>query len=84
MRFLKEEPPEFRLAGLYVIDYREGIQKMVVTERVRLRRENIWNGLQLYDDTLAGCFEPCSEKDKVRLALILHLLHKMFSVLFGS
>ncbi|KAI9483888.1 MAG: hypothetical protein EXX96DRAFT_560071 [Benjaminiella poitrasii] len=71
-RFIEKSPPDYRLAGLYVID---AISR-VVHKQQRKREENNHHGpheldvflkrfaIVLKNDSLNGCFEPCSEKDK--------------------
>ncbi|KAI8374692.1 uncharacterized protein BYT42DRAFT_416041 [Radiomyces spectabilis] len=84
-RFLETAPPDYRLAGLYVID---AISRSV-HKKLRKREEAGDKGaplevegflkrfaIVLKSDTLIGCFEPCSTKDKVgkRFFFILHIL----------
>lgn len=73
-RFIENAPPDYRLAGLYVID---AISR-AVHKQLRKREENNEKGffelegylkrfaIVLKEDSLQGCFEPCSVKDKVR------------------
>ncbi|KAI7891745.1 uncharacterized protein EV154DRAFT_563011 [Mucor mucedo] len=70
-RFIETAPPDYRLAGLYVID---AISRAVHKQQ-RKREENNEGpheadgylkrfAIVLKDDALIGCFEPCSPKDK--------------------
>ncbi|KAG1345895.1 hypothetical protein G6F63_005261 [Rhizopus arrhizus] len=71
-RFIENAPPDYRLAGLYVID---AISR-AVHKQLRKREENNEKGffelegylkrfaIVLKEDSLQGCFEPCSVKDK--------------------
>lgn len=77
-RFIENAPPDYRLAGLYVID---AISR-AVHKQLRKREENNEKGffelegylkrfaIVLKEDSLQGCFEPCSVKDKVRSFLL--------------
>ncbi|KAI9269567.1 hypothetical protein EDC94DRAFT_599250 [Helicostylum pulchrum] len=71
-RFIETAPPDYRLAGLYVID---AISRAVHKQQ-RKREENNEGpheadgylkrfAIVLKDDSLIGCFEPCTSKDKV-------------------
>ncbi|KAI7883737.1 hypothetical protein K492DRAFT_175055 [Lichtheimia hyalospora FSU 10163] len=81
VRFIETAPPDYRLAGLYVVDAisrtvqkqmkktaDEGSQYPVDTE-VYLRRFAI----VLRDDALQGCFVPCSSKDKEKVKKTLDI-----------
>ncbi|KAI8988383.1 hypothetical protein BDF20DRAFT_808281, partial [Mycotypha africana] len=71
-RFIETAPPDYRLAGLYVID---AISRAVHKQQ-RKREENNEQksheldgylkrfAIVLKEDSLRGCFEPCSQKDK--------------------
>ncbi|RCH89022.1 hypothetical protein CU097_010748 [Rhizopus azygosporus] len=71
-KFIESAPPDYRLAGLYVID---AISR-AVHKQLRRREENNEKGsfeaegylkrfaIVLKDDSLIGCFESCSTKDK--------------------
>ncbi|GAA5807489.1 hypothetical protein MFLAVUS_000851 [Mucor flavus] len=70
-RFIETAPPDYRLAGLYVID---AISRAVHKQQ-RKREENNEGpheadgylkrfAIVLKDDSLIGCFEPCTSKDK--------------------
>ncbi|KAF7724181.1 hypothetical protein EC973_001253 [Apophysomyces ossiformis] len=76
IRFIETAPPDYRLAGLYVID---AISR-AVQKQVRKRAESGEGGppmeLENYlkrfaiimkNDALRGCFEPCSPKDKEKV-----------------
>ncbi|KAI8978065.1 hypothetical protein BDB01DRAFT_800654 [Pilobolus umbonatus] len=79
-RFIETAPPDYRLAGLYVID---AISRYV---HKRLRKKEDGNGEQqelegflkrfaivLKDDSLIGCFDPCSTKDKEKVKKTLDI-----------
>ncbi|KAI8142299.1 hypothetical protein BJV82DRAFT_616231 [Fennellomyces sp. T-0311] len=81
VRFIETAPPDYRLAGLYVVDAisravhkivrkSEGSHKPVEAEGY-LRRF----GIVLREDSLLGCFEPCSTKDKVRIFPLFFTLY---------
>ncbi|OBZ91598.1 Rpb7-binding protein seb1 [Choanephora cucurbitarum] len=74
-RFIENAPPDYRLAGLYVID---AISRVV--HKQQRKREDSQDGrlsdlegylkrfsIVLRDDALKGCFEPCSAKDKEKV-----------------
>ncbi|CDH50375.1 hypothetical protein RO3G_08120 [Lichtheimia corymbifera JMRC:FSU:9682] len=81
VRFIETAPPDYRLAGLYVVDAisrtvqkqmrktaDEGNQHSVETE-VYLRRF----AMVLKDGALQGCFVPCSSKDKEKVKKTLDI-----------
>ncbi|KAG1088717.1 hypothetical protein G6F42_020188 [Rhizopus arrhizus] len=70
-RFIENAPPDYRLAGLYVID---AISR--ACHKQQRKREEAGEGpseldgylkrfaIVLKDSSMNGCFEPCSTKDK--------------------
>lgn len=72
-RFIETSPPDYRLAGLYVID---AISRAAYKQQRKKEENNEEPGdldgylkrftIVLKEDALKGCFEPCSTKDKVR------------------
>ncbi|KAI8348285.1 hypothetical protein BD560DRAFT_410745 [Blakeslea trispora] len=74
-RFIENAPPDYRLAGLYVID---AISRAV--HKQQRKKEDGFDGklsdldgylkrfsIVLRDDALKGCFELCSAKDKEKV-----------------
>lgn len=80
-RFIESAPPDYRLAGLYVID---AISR--ACHKQQRKREEAGEGpseldgylkrfaVVLKDSSMNGCFEPCSTKDKVRFCPFFFLL----------
>lgn len=79
MQFIETSPPDYRLAGLYVIDaISRAAHKHVrkATEAGVTKAVDVENYLRRFavvfrEGSLAGCFEPCSTKDKVRKDTLL-------------
>ncbi|KAI9497622.1 hypothetical protein BDB00DRAFT_803392 [Zychaea mexicana] len=80
LRFIETAPPDYRLAGLYVVDaisraaYKL-VRKSSDSDRRSVEAEGYLRrfGIVLRDDTLIGCFEPCTPKDKEKVKKVLDI-----------
>ncbi|KAI9245977.1 hypothetical protein BY458DRAFT_484786 [Sporodiniella umbellata] len=71
-RFIETAPPDYRLAGLYVIDAISRVVHKQLRKRDETNEQGVFEAegylkrfaIVLKEDALQGCFEPCSVKDK--------------------
>ncbi|KAI9261486.1 hypothetical protein BDA99DRAFT_511486 [Phascolomyces articulosus] len=81
IRFIESAPPDYRLAGLYVVDaISRAAFKLVRKSNEHDHRKPAEVegyirrfGIVLRDDSLVGCFQPCSTKDKEKVKKTLDI-----------
>lgn len=81
MTFIETAPPDYRLAGLYVIDAisRAAHKQVRKAAEANVNKPlDVENYLRRFavvfrEGALAGCFESCSGKDKVRRNAVVSL-----------
>ncbi|KAG2217152.1 hypothetical protein INT45_011327 [Circinella minor] len=81
IRFIETAPPDYRLAGLYVVDaISRAVHKLIRKNNEHDNRKPVEAegyirrfGIVLKDESLEGCFEHCSTKDKEKVKKTLDI-----------